>query len=49
VRREAAARRDDRCAGARCRRAGRAMLVGMTTHLHLQPDQLYVFDARGIA
>lgn len=25
------------------------MLVGMTTHLHLQPDQLYLFDARGIA
>ena len=25
------------------------MLVDMTTHLHLQPDQLYVFDARGIA
>ena len=21
----------------------------MTTHLHLQPDQLYPFDARGIA
>lgn len=25
------------------------MLVGMTTHLHLRPDQLYPFDARGIA
>ena len=25
------------------------MLVGMTTHLHLQADQLYEFDARGIA
>jgi uncharacterized protein (DUF2249 family) len=25
------------------------MLVDMTTHLHVQPDQLYPFDARGIA
>ncbi len=25
------------------------MLVGMATHLHLQADQLYPFDARGIA
>lgn len=25
------------------------MLARMTTHLHLQPDQIYVFDARGIA
>ena len=25
------------------------MLVSMTTHLHLRPDQLYPFDARGIA
>ena len=25
------------------------MLVGMATHLHLQADQRYPFDARGIA